>query len=72
MGGAEVFGGLVVVGFCLYLGLEKIADAIRYKRTDINFKDAIKIIHGTREDFEKAEAMEGPVIPQPTPHRKPI
>lgn len=71
MGGAEVFGGLAVVGFCLYLGLEKIADAIRYKRTDINFKDAIKIVHGTREDFEKAEAE--PIIPQPSPlHRKPI
>ena len=44
--------GLIAMG--IYYGLDKIADAVRYKRTDINFKDAIKIVHGTLEEFEMA------------------
>ena len=39
----EIFGGMFVIGLCIYLGLEKIADAIRTRVVTVRFEGPANI-----------------------------
>lgn len=45
MGSMDIFVGLAVIAFALYMGLSEIAGAIRNRRVDIRFSGPVDINH---------------------------
>lgn len=57
MSGA-IFGGMVVIGFCIYHGLGQIADAIRDRVVTVRFEGPANITLKSEEQSDLLDALE--------------
>ena len=57
MSGA-IFGGMVIIGLCLYAGLDQIADAIRTRVVTVRFEGPANITLKSEEQSDLLDALE--------------